>query len=329
MNEQYKITIIVAVYNVEKYIQRCVDSLLQQTHHNIEIILVDDGSKDNSPEICDQYAQKDERVKLIHKLNGGVSSARQAGLDAATGDFVIHADPDDYVDADMIETLLVEALATNADIVTCDFYMNERVMKLHYMSSADLLKKLISVETICVCWNSMVRRDFIVKHHVSFTPSWLCMSEDFLFICRLLVAGAKAVHLQRPFYHYWVSNNDSLTNKKSEKKLRSIMRVIDEMESLVCPKDYDDFFIRKRLAIFYAFNARFFHKLKNIYPEVHGRLIAEGKASKNYSYEWIMAHAVGKHPCISYYRFRTHDLIIKINCMLKNIKGILKSNKNI
>lgn len=229
MNEQYKVSIIVAVYNVERYIHRCIDSLLKQTYRNIEIILVDDGSTDGSPAICDEYAAKDNRVKVIHKPNGGVSTARQAGLDACTGDYVIHADPDDYVDADMIESLLTEALTTDADIVTCDFYMNEQVMKQHYKGSAELLKKLISVETICVCWNSMVRRDFIVKHHVAFTPSWLCMSEDFLFICRLLVAGAKAVHLQRPFYHYWVSNAGSLTNKRSEKKLLSIIAVIDEL----------------------------------------------------------------------------------------------------
>lgn len=296
MNEQYKITIIVAVYNVEKYIQRCVDSLLKQTHHNIEIILVDDGSKDNSPEICDQYAQKDERVKVIHKPNGGVSSARQAGLDAATGDFVIHADPDDYVDADMIETLLVEALATNADIVTCDFYMNERVMKPHYMSSADLLKKLISVETICVCWNSMVRRDFIVKHHVSFTPSWLCMSEDFLFICRLLVAGAKAVHLQRPFYHYWVNNVGSLTNKKSEKKLLSIIAVIDELGKMVKSSDYDDFYTRKKYVVQYAYHAKMFKKAKLLYPEIRNRMIStEGK-------EAVRIYC--QFPALTYYFYR-------------------------
>ena len=120
--EDYEVSIIVAVFNVEKYICRCVDSLLKQTYHNIEIILVDDGSQDNSPEICDEYAKRDDRIKVIHKPNGGVSSARQAGLDAATGDFVIHADPDDYVDADMVELLLSEAINTNSDIVTCDFF---------------------------------------------------------------------------------------------------------------------------------------------------------------------------------------------------------------
>lgn len=296
MNDQFKVSIIVAVYNVEKYIHRCVDSLLCQTHHNIEVLLVDDGSIDGSAAICDEYAAKDSRVKVIHQKNGGVSSARQTGLEAASGEFVIHADPDDYVDADMIESLLTEALTTDADIVTCDFYMNEQVMKQHYKGSAELLKKLISVETICVCWNSMVRRDFIVKHHVAFTPSWLCMSEDFLFICRLLVAGAKAVHLQRPFYHYWVNNVGSLTNKKSEKKLLSIIAVIDELGKMVKSSDYDDFYTRKKYAVQYAYHGKMFKKAKLLYPEIRNRMIStEGKDA---------ARIYCQFPALTYYYYR-------------------------
>lgn len=296
MNEQFKITIIVAVYNVEKYIQRCVDSLLKQTHHNIEIILVDDGSKDKSSEICDQYVQKDERVKVIHKLNGGVSSARQAGLDAATGDFVIHADPDDYVDADMLELLLYEAINTNSDIVTCDFFLNEQVKKQDYKDSSDLLDKLVNVEIICVCWNTLVRRRFILDHHVTFTPNWLCMSEDFLFICRLLVAGAKATHLHKAFYHYWVSNKESLTNKRSEKKLKSIMTVIDEMDKMLLAKRYDNFYIRKKYAVLYAYQGKMFNEISTVYPEIHGRMIAEGN--------WETRNMFGKFPALTYYLSR-------------------------
>lgn len=298
MNDQFKVSIIVAVYNVEKYIHRCVNSLLCQTHHNIEVLLVDDGSIDGSAAICDEYAAKDSRVKAIHQKNGGVSSARQTGLEAASGEFVIHADPDDYVDADMIESLLTEVLTTDADIVTCDFYMNEQVMKQHYKGSADLLKKLISVETICVCWNSMVRRDFIVKHHVAFTPSWLCMSEDFLFICRLLVAGAKAVHLQRPFYHYWVSNAGSLTNKRSEKKLRSLMEAIDELGKIVKSSDYDEFYTRKKYVVLYAYHGKMFKKAKMLYPEIRNRIELENikEAARIYC----------QFPALKYYLNRTY-----------------------
>ena len=101
--ENKKISIIVPVYNMEQYLERCVDSILAQTYANIEVILVDDGSKDSSPKICDRYAEQDSRVKVVHKINGGLSSARNAGLDVATGDYIGFVDSDDYISAEMYE----------------------------------------------------------------------------------------------------------------------------------------------------------------------------------------------------------------------------------
>lgn len=101
-----KISIIVPIYNMEKYLERCVDSILAQTYDNIEVILVDDGSADSSPEMCDRYAEKDGRIKVIHKTNGGLSSARNAGLDVATGDYIGFVDSDDFISDKMYEVLL-------------------------------------------------------------------------------------------------------------------------------------------------------------------------------------------------------------------------------
>lgn len=103
--ENKKISVIVPVYNMEKYLGRCVDSILAQTYENIEVILVDDGSSDASPDICDRYAEADGRVRVIHKANGGLSSARNAGLDAATGDYIGFVDSDDYISPDMYRIL--------------------------------------------------------------------------------------------------------------------------------------------------------------------------------------------------------------------------------
>lgn len=99
------VTIIVPVYNVEKYLKKCVDSILNQTYKNIEVILIDDGSSasDKSPIICDEYAKKDKRIKVIHKINGGLSSARNAGLDIAKGDYIYFVDSDDWIDKDTIK----------------------------------------------------------------------------------------------------------------------------------------------------------------------------------------------------------------------------------
>lgn len=277
-NEQYKVSIIVAVYNVEKYIRRCLDSLQKQTHNNIEVVLVDDGSKDCSGKICDEYACGDTRFKVIHQQNGGVSKARQAGLDAVTGDYVIHADPDDFVDSTEIEELLATAIETGADMVTCDFYLDGKYYKQEYKDEKELLARLVNVGIICVCWNVLVKRSFIIEHDVRFTPDWLNQSEDFLFISRLLVAGASAEHLNQAFYHYSSSIGDSLSNRNSRKKIDSVIAVIDEMEKIINPLDYDNLYTRKKYALHTFFNNRYFEKL-NLYSDIHDRLLQEERHS--------------------------------------------------
>lgn len=99
------ISLIVPIYNVEKYLDKCIDTIINQTYSNIEIILVDDGSTDASGEICDKWKKKDNRITVIHKLNGGLSSARNAGIDIATGKYIGFIDSDDYIDLEMIETM--------------------------------------------------------------------------------------------------------------------------------------------------------------------------------------------------------------------------------
>lgn len=114
-----KISIVVPIYRVEPYLRKCLDSIVNQTYQNLEIILVDDGSPDNCGEICNEYAARDQRVKVIHQENGGVSSARNAGLAAATGDWLGWVDPDDWVELDMYEYLLEKAMAWQVDVAVC------------------------------------------------------------------------------------------------------------------------------------------------------------------------------------------------------------------
>ena len=106
MNQNPRISVIVPVYNVEQYLPRCVESILAQTYENLEILLVDDGTKDNSGAICDAYARQDARVKAIHKKNGGLSSARNAGIDASTGEYLSFVDSDDWIEPDMYEKMM-------------------------------------------------------------------------------------------------------------------------------------------------------------------------------------------------------------------------------
>ena len=114
--ELEKISVIVPVYKVEKYLKRCVESIVQQTYQNIEIILVDDGSPDRCPEMCDEYARRDARIKVIHKSNGGLSDARNAGLNIASGDYISFVDSDDWIEEDFIEILYKNMKKENADI---------------------------------------------------------------------------------------------------------------------------------------------------------------------------------------------------------------------
>ncbi len=114
-----KVSVIVPIYNAEKYLNKCLESIIGQTYKNLEIILVDDGSSDNSPTICDAWAQIDSRIRVIHKKNGGVSSARNAGIDLAQGDYIGFVDADDWIEPNMYEVLINNAVLINHPAVMC------------------------------------------------------------------------------------------------------------------------------------------------------------------------------------------------------------------
>lgn len=122
MQRNELISIIVPVYKVEKYINRCVDSILAQTYKNLEVILVDDDSSDSCPTICDEYAKKDNRVRVVHKKNEGVSAARNDGISIANGKFICFVDSDDYVAENYVQKMVEEQQKNNADVVFCSYY---------------------------------------------------------------------------------------------------------------------------------------------------------------------------------------------------------------
>ena len=126
-----KLSIIVPVYKVEQYLNRCVDSILNQTYRNIEIVLVDDGSPDRSGEICDRYAKSDERVKVVHKKNGGVSSARNIGFSSSTGEYIGYVDSDDYIAPTMYEDMIDVLEKNDLDIVCCDAFIVKEIGRAH------------------------------------------------------------------------------------------------------------------------------------------------------------------------------------------------------
>lgn len=218
MNEL--ISIIVPIYNVEKYLERCLSSLVNQTYKNIEIILVDDGSLDNSSFLCDDWAKKDKRICVIHKDNGGLSDARNAGLDIAKGAYVLFVDSDDFVDLDMCEKLSIY-IHNNVDIVSFGF---KRVYDDHEDPFVDLfdVKKFNNLEAFA---SYIQRKDF--THMVCdkmfslklFDELRFCknrLAEDLAICFKLFGRAENVISIKRTFYNYYI-RSDSIMGVGSEK----------------------------------------------------------------------------------------------------------------
>ena len=220
MNSSIGISVIVPVFKAERYIHKCLDSLVSQTFENYEILLIDDGSPDKSGEICDEYAKKNKRIKVIHKKNGGVSSARQCGLDSAVGEYVIHVDPDDWVESNMLCELYDNAYKDDCDILLCDYYQdcNRQSMLVKQQPSNlnhDIVLKELFHHLHGSCWNKLVKRSLFQQYSISF-PLDLSFSEDLYVNCCLLMNNVKVSYLARAYYHYTLDlNKNSLVRHYS------------------------------------------------------------------------------------------------------------------
>lgn len=199
------VSIIVPVYKVEDYIRECLDSILAQTYPYFELILVDDGSPDNCGRICDDYAKGDNRIKVVHKVNGGISSARNAGLEVAKGEWIMHVDGDDWIEPDMIESLIEAAQITGADMVIGDFVKYGPSAGYNKLStwSSDKKKSMTNyiAYVMTTIWGSIAKRSLYADHSLK-SPDGISYCEDFHLIVRLCHFANKIVNVHRPFYHY-------------------------------------------------------------------------------------------------------------------------------
>lgn len=237
------ISVIVPVYRVERYLARCVDSILAQTYRDLEIILVDDGSPDHCGEICDEYAKRDARVRVIHKSNGGISDARNVGMEAAEGEFISFIDSDDYIEPEMLQTLYKLQKESNADIVCCgicDRYesgdhlaVSDRV--IIHCSGKDALAYTLegkySAGSLC---NKMIRRS--IMHGLRFLNGKIY--EDAFFMPELLFAAQTVVITTEPLYNYW-HRSGSITTASFEKKHMDIIEAYEKTLDFVrknCPE---------------------------------------------------------------------------------------------
>ena len=158
-----KISVIIPVYNVEKYLRKCIDSVINQTYHNLEIILIDDGSLDNCGSICDEYCVIDERIRVIHKSNGGLSDARNAGLDIACGEYIGFVDSDDWIDPEMFEQLHKDLKSTGKDISVCGYLREYEQNKLVRVVGNDTHENILLM-TPQEAMNELLEDDIIRNH---------------------------------------------------------------------------------------------------------------------------------------------------------------------
>lgn len=237
-----KISVVCAVYKAEQYLRRCVDSILNQTFGDFELLLVEDGSPDGSGAICDEYARKDSRVRVYHKPNEGVSATRQFAIDHARGEYTIHVDPDDWVDSDMLETLYAKAVTENADMVICCYFWEGRGIVEDCPTALDVAtvrQDLLMQRIGGSCCNKLIRRDCYSRHGVKF-PVGINYMEDYLVCLKHVQHDIKIAYVDKAFYHYDRTSNDgSLTRVYTLSTFDTRCRVLAEVKQILGDtKDY-------------------------------------------------------------------------------------------
>lgn len=225
MPKQSLISVIIPVYNVAAYLPRCINSIMEQTYQNLEIILVDDGSTDDSPQICDEYATKDKRIKVFHQKNQGVSTARNTGLNHATGEFIGFVDADDWIDKTFYKQFMQCQQQTQADLVRGAFYVTWDTHQKTHPAIKDIqpdslsLVKLLFKEQDGYIWNKLYRRSWVAD--TRFEPCY-SVSEDWFFISQLAQKGGRIAYLQAPLYFYYQRDTSTMHNLNSAGRYREL-----------------------------------------------------------------------------------------------------------
>ncbi len=226
-NSKPKISVIVPVYGVEAYLDRCVQSIMNQTLRDIEIILVDDGGKDNCPAMCDAYQKQDPRIQVIHKKNGGLSDARNAGLKRAVGEYAFFVDADDYLSPDACEECM-KAIEKGADVITYTFvtvtetdeHANDHACfeDLEVLSARDYSIRAIRSDCFyTVVFSFLYRREFLTENHLYFRAGW--NFEDWDLIPRLFTKDFRIAIVRHPVYYYVKRENSITTSPVTPKKI--------------------------------------------------------------------------------------------------------------
>ena len=250
MKKQPKVSVIVPIYNVEKYLRQCLDSIVGQTMRDIEIILVNDGSTDDSPAIIEEYAKKDPRIKVIDKANGEYGKACNDGIDAATGEYIGLVESDDWIEPDMYETLYKIAKTHDLDVVKCSFYFYDAkkredtdICKLPEPDVEQFItprRRPIIFMAWPSVWSAIYRRDFLNEKKIRFLESPGASYQDTAFNFKIWAMANTAYLTRRPLIHYRTGHESQ--SLKSTEKVFAVCDEFKEIERFMA--DYPDLFVR-------------------------------------------------------------------------------------
>lgn len=244
------VTLILPVYNAENTLQRCLDSILKQTYFDYEVIIVDDGSIDNSGKICDSYSLRENRFRVVHTENAGVASARQLGVSLASGEYVIHIDSDDWIEPNMLSDMMNEI--SDADILVSDYYYNTKhgqtyVRQVDCTTSEELLEKIIKGEVFGSLWHKLIRRN--LYQNIEFNTD-LTFCEDQLLLFKILTTyKCKVINLHKAYYHY-ECNEGSITQRTDRDYFDNKIKYEDYALQVLSPLSFRyirDIFVLDRL----------------------------------------------------------------------------------
>lgn len=251
------VSVIIPVYKVEWYLRKCLDSVINQTYQNLEIILVDDGSPDGCPKICDKYANKDNRIKVIHKKNGGLSDARNKGLDVATGEYITFIDSDDWVSLSYIESF-VSAVKKDpqCEIISAGFTRVEKKSnsvffvktEFEFHNNVEITQFFCEKNEIPIsAWNKLYKSSFIKKHQLSFKKGLLFEDQLWCFQCYTLANHVK--HIPLSLYFYRVRNDSIMRSSEISisERITSWSIILEEIENQISRLEPRGCFIKKFL----------------------------------------------------------------------------------
>ena len=248
-----KVSIIIPIYNSEKYISKCLDSVINQTYKNIEILLINDGSKDSSINIIKEYAKKDKRIVVIDKENEGVSKTRNLGIKKSTGDYIMFIDNDDYIDKTYVETYVKNS---NYDIVIGSYKrtdINDKILfKYNLDENSDWSKYVVLAP-----WAKLYKKDFLINNNIEFLDYGIGEDVYFNLLC---YSKTNSIKIINDFKYNWFYNNKSVSNTKQKglKKIVDITILLDNILSFInLNEEYNKYFLERYIYWYLLFSGKY------------------------------------------------------------------------